>query len=281
MPKDISPFPRMNVRQNAIAVLNATLNLLYALGIRTSPLEVSKDFITKAVRFHAVGRVLMCGITAAAILAVREKCPGVEYIAIVAGLWTLFTIFKVCGVRLRKESTGPPHESNSRLRLIFVKEYDTYPVLTFVPDVVLLTLLAIHTGGAFSVFLPLFLVLCILADYAHCKSSWKRVFLFCFVLLPFGVVIFASTEAGRNVIHRLRVDAILHEPFWAPTAVVPPRMAIFGSIVYVVATLLGSLVLTNLLDVWIKSLKGAAAQEVATKTALVKPDPILKAERSG
>jgi hypothetical protein len=271
MENEIPPDSRgTQLRLKAFALLKASLDYIRAFGVKDPTIEVSEDFITKAVKFHCQGRVFMFVATWIAVIAIPHKCPGGEVIATLATLWTLYTWIFVRGIQLPKKKEPGNSDDNPvpdlmdglskevlpevfNRRIKYVKTYSSYPAKTFIPDVILLTLLVIHTGGAFSMFLPLFLVLCTLGDYA--LIAWgltaKRVFLLAFIFIPFCLVIFFSTETGRVCINYIGAGRIIHEPYWAPLETISVPVALLTALVYIGATTLSSYVLRHLLRVWI------------------------------
>ncbi len=251
-PIPLPPIPAKGVRvSRVIALWNACLGIADLLGIKAPARQVSEDFITQAARFHWQGRCFMLIATSSTVVIIpylfSKPCRGGASVMILASGWTALTFFLIGGRFYKKErpnylTLNPFKHFGAK----FVKTFSKYPhpVLLFAPDVLLLTILVVHTGGT-------------LGDYALVSWPWRRIFLLTFIFIPYFAVVFLNTDLGRSLLAFLRLDKVLHEAYWAPLETIPYSVAVFTVIVYVGATMLGSYVLRHLLHVWMAATMAA------------------------
>jgi hypothetical protein len=214
-----------------------------------SPL-VRQDFIRKAVLAHFQGRFALTAITTVVLLVIPgRRCAGGWFLTGLAWLWVLISFFVVCGARPHEKEEGVDMDLGSRVWFGF-KEYTKYPVWTFVPDILILTVIVIHSGAAFSLFMPMFLVLGTLGDHSLITWPWRRLFLPLFIFLPYLFVLAVSTQIGRKMIS-VYLPGLCHEPFWAPLEPISYPVAIWTAVIFIGATFLTSYVLRHLLIIGI------------------------------
>lgn len=216
--------------------------------IRVESPVVREDFIPSALLLHLEGRA---GLVAATVLVLRfipEQCPGGNTVAWLAVAWTFFSFLYIFGLPFhRKKHRGVNIDVGSLLGIKYVRRFKKYPWWIFIPDVMILTFMVIHTGAAFSLFLPMFLVLGVLGDHTLILWVWRRLFLPLFIFLPYTLIIFLSTETGKSMLRDSRFRSLYHESFWAGDDHIRFWVAIFTWIIFVGATSLTSYVLRHLL----------------------------------
>src|SRR5205085_221711 len=156
---------------------------------------VREDFVTKAVRAHWQGRFALTVVTTGVMLLILFRsgwCIGGWIITGIAWAWTAISFLVVCGARPREKEEGVDMNVGSRMRFDY-KQWSKYPWWSFFPDIFILTAMVIHTGGAFSLFIPMFLVLGTLGDHTLIAWPWRRIFLPAFIFVPYTIVILLST----------------------------------------------------------------------------------------
>jgi hypothetical protein len=217
--------------------------------IKASGPLVREDFITKAVLAHFQGRLALTFVTTLVLLLIRGRCVGGWVITGLAWGWTVVSFISVCGARPHEKEEGVDMDFGSRLRFDY-KQRSEYPWWTFIPDVLILTAMVVHSGAAFSLFIPMFLVLGTLGDHSLITWPWRRLFLPLFIFLPYTFVIIVSTQIGRDIMSTYLPWAA-HETFWAPLESISYHAAICTWLIFVGATLLTSYVLRHLLIIGI------------------------------
>jgi hypothetical protein len=217
------------------------------------PPVVTEDFLTKAVRSHFQGRLALTGVTTIVVLLIIPKhCPGGANLTFIAALWTIASFFLICGARPYEKEEGVNIDVGS-LMGVHYRRWSKYPWWTFIPDVLILTAIVIHSGAAFSLFIPMFLVLGTLGDHTLIAWPWRRLFLPLFIFVPYTFVILVSTPIGKALMLNPYLQRISHEEFWAPLEPISYRVAICTWVIFVGATLLTSYVLRHLLLIGIEA----------------------------
>jgi hypothetical protein len=162
---------------------------------------IKSNHIAKALRFHCQGRSLMFVATLGALwVALPHTRIAGWIIAGAAGTWAIIAWFTVCGLRVRKKHADDLSLSiwdHWSIYYVTTKSHSAYPLWTFIIDVIFLLLIVLHTGSAFSVFVPMFLVLGTLGDYALAFSKRRKLFIPVYILVPYFFVILVSTSSLR------------------------------------------------------------------------------------
>ncbi len=210
-------------------------------------LSVPEQFVTRAAHFHCHGRLGMLLITAVTLTIAAVKCWVGWGIVGCALIWYLITWFWLCGARFTKR---PPNDYASlnpadHFCVVHSRRFQDYPWFTFIPDLILLTVLVLHTGGAYSPFAPMFLVLGTLGDYALISWRRRKLFLPLFIGVPYLLVVWIDTALGHQLVQTY-APWLLGEPAWLGSTALDWRLFTSLAILYLGATWFGSFVMRHL-----------------------------------
>ena len=204
----------------------------------------SSAWITHAIRFHCWGRSLMIVFIGSFIVLMPESCPIGWWIAGIGTVYLLFTLWTVCGLRMHDGTDNPGWGFH-----FIPQTRSVYPAWTFVPDVILLTLLVLHTGAIFSSFVSMYLILGTLGDYALISSPKRRLFIPCFILGPYLLVVLLSISQFRSGLtyYVPWISPFFDHRMWAPVgSIASGRFAFMTFILYAAGIYLANRVLRYL-----------------------------------